>query len=66
MIGVSYRDRSQGIEHFGRGTIRCDVIVAADCCYMPWLHAELLDSIDGVLLDICYMYYLFCLGRQYG
>jgi predicted nicotinamide N-methyase len=34
------------------GEERFDVIVAADCCYMPWLFAELLDSIDGLLSDI--------------
>jgi predicted nicotinamide N-methyase len=34
------------------GEERFDVIVAADCCYMPWLYAELLDSIDGLLSDI--------------
>jgi predicted nicotinamide N-methyase len=28
---------------------RFDVIVAADCVYMPWLHNELLDSIDMLL-----------------
>ena len=30
---------------------RCwfDVLVAADCCYMPWCHAELLDSIHALL-----------------
>eukprot|EP00980_Cylindrotheca_fusiformis_P001167 scaffold321_cov95-Cylindrotheca_fusiformis.AAC.8 len=34
------------------GKERFDVIVAADCCYMPWIHTELLDSIDGLLSDI--------------
>ena len=34
------------------GEERFDVIVAADCCYMPWLHEELLDSIDRLLSDI--------------
>lgn len=34
------------------GEERFDVIVAADCCYMPWLFPELLDSIDGLLSDI--------------
>ena len=32
-------------------TIFFDVIVAADCMYMPWLHTELLDSIDLLLSD---------------
>ncbi len=27
------------------GDERFDLVVAADCCYMPWLHNELLDSI---------------------
>ena len=26
-----------------------DVIIAADCCYMPWWHKELLDSIHKLL-----------------
>ena len=26
-----------------------DVIVAADCCYMPWLHDELLSTIGSCL-----------------
>ena len=30
---------------------RYDVIVAADCCYMPWWHSELLDSIKMLLSD---------------
>lgn len=34
------------------GTERFDLIIAADCCYMPWLHAELLDSIHNLLSDI--------------
>jgi Putative methyltransferase. len=29
-----------------RGEERFDVIVGADCVYMPWLHNELLDSIN--------------------
>jgi len=33
------------------GDERFDVIVAADCMYMPWLHTELLDSIDLLLSD---------------
>ena len=33
------------------GHERFDVIVAADCMYMPWLHTELLDSIDMLLSD---------------
>jgi predicted nicotinamide N-methyase len=28
-----------------------DVIIAADCCYMPWWHSELLDSIHKLLSD---------------
>ena len=34
------------------GEERFDVIIAADCCYMPWLHNELLDSIHVLLSDI--------------
>ena len=30
-------------------TERFDVIVAADCCYMPWLQPKLLESIDMLL-----------------
>lgn len=30
---------------------RFDVIVAADCCYMPWLHPRLLDSIYALMSD---------------
>ncbi len=26
-----------------------EILVAADCCYMPWLHAELLDTIEKLL-----------------
>jgi len=33
------------------GDERFDVIVAADCMYMPWLHIELLNSIDMLLSD---------------
>lgn len=28
-----------------------DIVVAADCCYMPWWHKELLDSIYNLLSD---------------
>jgi len=28
-----------------------DVIIAADCCYMPWWHKELLDSIHKLLSE---------------
>ena len=28
-----------------------DIIIAADCMYMPWLHKELLTSIDMLLSD---------------
>ncbi len=28
-----------------------DVVIAADCCYMPWLHTQLLDSIYNLLSD---------------
>ena len=28
-----------------------DVVIAADCCYMPWWHKELLDSIYNLLSD---------------
>jgi len=31
------------------GDERFDLVVAADCCYMPWLHYELLDSIALLL-----------------
>lgn len=34
------------------GNERYDVIIGADCAYMPWLHNELLDSIDKLLSDI--------------
>ncbi len=34
------------------GEERFDVIIAADCCYMPWLHMELLDSINMLLSNI--------------
>lgn len=30
---------------------RFDVIVAADCCYMPWLQPRLLDSIYALMSD---------------
>jgi predicted nicotinamide N-methyase len=30
---------------------RFDLIVAADCCYMPWLHLDLLDSIHMLMSD---------------
>jgi predicted nicotinamide N-methyase len=33
------------------GEERFDVIIAADCMYMPWLHKELLTSIDMLLSD---------------
>lgn len=33
------------------GQEKFDFIVAADCCYMPWLHKELLDSIYQLLSD---------------
>jgi predicted nicotinamide N-methyase len=29
-----------------------DVVLAADCCYMPWTHDEMLDSIYKVLSPI--------------
>jgi predicted nicotinamide N-methyase len=28
-----------------------DVVVAADCCYMPWLQPKLLDSIQMLMSD---------------
>lgn len=31
------------------GSERFKVVAAADCCYMPWLHNELLDSIENLL-----------------
>lgn len=31
------------------GDERFDVVVAADCCYMPWIHTELLDSIYDLM-----------------
>ena len=31
---------------------RFDIIIAADCCYMPWLHEDLLNSIYTLLSDI--------------
>jgi predicted nicotinamide N-methyase len=30
---------------------RFDVVVAADCCYMPLLHSDLLDSIDMLMAE---------------
>ena len=33
------------------GKERFDVIVGADCVYMPWLHKELLSSIDMLMSD---------------
>ena len=29
-----------------------DVIFAADCCYMPWLHVDLLNTIDKLLIPL--------------
>ncbi len=34
------------------GEERFDVIIAADCCYMPWSHSDLLDSIDKLLSNV--------------
>ncbi len=34
------------------GQEKFDVIVAADCCYMPWLHDDLLNSIYNLLSDV--------------
>mmetsp|Transcript_16276 Transcript_16276/g.33085 ORF Transcript_16276/g.33085 Transcript_16276/m.33085 type:complete len:342 (-) Transcript_16276:355-1380(-) len=31
------------------GEEKFQILVAADCCYMPWLHSELLDTIDKLL-----------------
>lgn len=33
------------------GQDRFDVLVAADCLFMPWFHSELLESIDLLLSD---------------
>ena len=33
------------------GGRRFAVLVAADCCYMPWCHAEMLATIDALLDD---------------
>lgn len=31
------------------GGARFDALVAADCCYLPWCHDDMLDTIDGLL-----------------
>mmetsp|Transcript_23530 Transcript_23530/g.33005 ORF Transcript_23530/g.33005 Transcript_23530/m.33005 type:complete len:357 (-) Transcript_23530:130-1200(-) len=33
------------------GNERFDIVIAADCCYMPCLHEELLDSIDMLMSE---------------
>lgn len=33
------------------GSEKFNVIVGADCCYMPWFHEELLDSIEALLSE---------------
>ena len=38
-----------------------DIIIAADCCYMPWLHDEMLDTIDNLLEDKGVAIVAFCL-----
>jgi hypothetical protein len=40
---------------------RFGIIVAADCLYMPWMHDELLDSIDECLSDTGVALLPFCL-----
>ena len=38
-----------------------DIIIAADCCYMPWLHDDMLDTIDQLLDDKGVAIVPFCL-----
>jgi hypothetical protein len=38
-----------------------DIIIAADCCYMPWLHDEMLGTIDKLLNDKGAAIVAFCL-----
>lgn len=43
-----------------------DVVVAADCCYMPWTHDEMLDSIYKVLSPIGVALICFALHGNTG
>lgn len=47
--GDSIHDIAHALMENGRE--RFDVVVGADCVYMPWLHSELLQSIDMLLSD---------------
>ena len=47
--GGDIHDIAQALSEDGEE--RFDVIVGADCVYMPWLHTELLESIDLLLSD---------------
>lgn len=48
-------DEVQAIEE------KFDIIIAADCCYMPWLHDEMLGTIDKLLDDKGVAIVPFCL-----
>lgn len=41
-------DNTRNQEHHQQN-YKFDIIVAADCCYMPWLHSKLIDSINMLL-----------------
>jgi len=43
------------------GEGKFDVVLAADCCYMPWLHSELLDSMWNLMHDQSVAIISYCL-----